>query len=52
MNRPTTLMLVVATVALGACNAPDTNRTTKAPPGVNNPTAVVEPLTSRSAPPA
>jgi hypothetical protein len=52
MNRTTTLMLVAATVALGACNAPDANRTTKAPPGVNNPTAVVEPLTSRSAPPA
>jgi hypothetical protein len=47
-----TLMLVATTAALGACNAPDTNRTTKAPPGVDKPTAVVEPLVSRSAPPA
>jgi len=47
-----TLMLVAAAAALGGCNAPDANRTTKAPPTVDKPTAVVEPLVSRSAPPA
>src|SRR6476619_1580964 len=47
-----TLMLVATAAALGACNASDVNRTTKAPPGVDKPTAVVEPLVSRSAPPA
>ena len=47
-----TLMLVATAAAVGACNAPDANRTTKAPPGVDKPTAVVEPLVSRSAPPA
>lgn len=47
-----TLMLVATAAALGACNAPDVNRTTKAPPGVDKPTAIVEPLVSRSAPPA
>lgn len=47
-----TLLLVATSVALGACNAPDSNRTTKAPPGVDKPTAVVEPLVSKSAPPA
>jgi hypothetical protein len=47
-----TLMLVATAAALGACNAPDANRTTKAPPGIDKPTAVVEPLVSRSAPPA
>ena len=45
-------VLAATTAALAACNAPDKNRTTQAPPGVNNPSAVVEPLTSRSAPPA
>jgi len=47
-----TLMLVATAAALAGCNAPDSNRTTKAPPGVDKPTAVVEPLVSRSAPPA
>jgi hypothetical protein len=47
-----TLMLVATATALGACNAPDVDRTTKAPPGIDKPTAVVEPLVSRSAPPA
>ena len=47
-----TLMLVAAAAALCGCNAPDENRTTKAPPGIDKPTAVVEPLVSRSAPPA
>ena len=46
------LLLVATSVAVGACNAPDSNRTTKAPPGVDKPTAVVEPLVSKSAPPA
>ena len=47
-----TLMLVAAAVAVSACNAPDANRTTKAPPGVDKSGSVVEPLVSRSAPPA
>ena len=47
-----TLLLVATSVAVGACNAPDSNRPTKAPPGVDKPTAVVEPLVSKSAPPA
>jgi len=51
-NSRLTLMFVATAAALAACNAPDSNRTTKAPPGVDKPTAVVEPLVSRSAPPA
>jgi hypothetical protein len=47
-----TLLLVATTVAIGACNAPDTNRATNAPPGVDKSGSVVEPLVSRSAPPA
>ena len=47
-----TLMLVATAVAVSACNAPDANRTTKAPPGVDKSGSVVEPLVSRSAPPA
>ena len=47
-----TLMLVAAAVAVSACNAPDANRTTKAPAGVDKSGSVVEPLVSRSAPPA
>lgn len=52
MRTPTALMLAISTAALAACNAPDTNRTTQAPPGVNTPTAVMQPLASPSAPPA
>jgi len=47
-----TLMVVATAVAVGACNAPDTNRTTQAPPGVDKSGSVVDPLVSRSAPPA
>jgi hypothetical protein len=47
-----TLLLVATTVAIGACNAPDNNRATNAPPGVDKSGSVVEPLVSRSAPPA
>ena len=47
-----TLMLVATAAALGACNAPDANRTTKAPPGIDKPTALVGSLVSPSAPPA
>ena len=47
-----TLMLVATAVGVAACNAPDPNRTTKAPPGIDKPTAIVEPLVSKSAPPA
>ena len=50
--RPTTIVVVAMSAALAACNQPDANRTTKAPPGVDNPTAVVQPLTTPSAPPA
>ena len=52
MKTSTALILAATTAALAACNPPDANRTTKAPPGVNQPTSVVQPLTSRSAPPA
>jgi hypothetical protein len=52
MKIPISLIVLATAGALGACNAPDANRTTKAPPGVNNPTAVMQPLTSPSAPPA
>jgi hypothetical protein len=52
MKKSTTLILAATTAVLAACNAPDANRTTKAPPGVNNSTAVTEPLVTRSAPPA
>ena len=52
MKISTSLITLAAAGALAACNAPDVNRTTKAPPGVNNPTAVMQPLTTPSAPPA
>ncbi len=52
MKIPISLIVLATAGALGACNAPDANRTTKAPPGVNNPTSVTQPLTSPSAPPA
>ena len=48
----TALFLVATTAALSACNAPDPNRTTKAPAGIVSPTAVVQPLVTPSAPPA
>jgi hypothetical protein len=50
--RTTTILVVAMSAALAACNQPNANRTTKAPPGVDNPTAVVQPLTTPSAPPA
>ena len=52
MKTSTALILAATTAALAACNAPDANRTTKAPPGVNQPTAVMQPLVTPSAPPA
>jgi len=52
MNPATALVLTGVTLALAACNNPDPNRTTTAPPGVRNPTAIVEPITTPSAPPA
>ena len=52
MKRPTALMIVATGAVLAACNQHDANRTTKAPPGVVNPTAVVQPLITPSAPPA
>jgi hypothetical protein len=47
-----TLAVIAVTSALTACNPPDANRTTKAPPGVNAPTAAMQPLVTPSAPPA
>ena len=53
MRHSTTALTVIAlTAALAACNRPDPNRTTQAPPGVNSPTAVMQPLVTPSAPPA
>jgi hypothetical protein len=52
MKISSSLIVLATAGALAACNAPDANRTTKAPPGVNNPSAVVQPLTTPSAPPA
>ena len=53
MRHSTTALTVIAlTAALAACNRPDPNRTTQAPPGASNPTAVTQPLVTRSAPPA
>jgi len=45
-------MIVATSAVLAACNQADTNRTTKAPPGVVGPTAVQQPLTTPSAPAA
>jgi hypothetical protein len=52
MRPSNALVLAGVTLALAACNNPDPNRTTAAPPGVRNPTAIVEPITTPSAPPA
>jgi len=52
MKFSTGLIVAASTAALAACNPPDANRTTMAPPGVNQPTAVTQSLVSPSAPPA
>jgi hypothetical protein len=52
MKASNSMVLAGVVVALAACNNPDPNRTTAVPPGVNNPTAVVAPITTPSAPPA
>jgi hypothetical protein len=52
MKPSTALVLAGVTLALAACNRPDQNRTTSVPPGVHNPTALVEPIVTPSAPPA
>ena len=52
MKISTALIVAASTAAIAACNPPDANRTTKAPPGVNQPTAVMQPLVSPSASPA
>ena len=52
MKKSTALILAVSSAALAACNPPDANRTTKSPPGVNQPTAVTQSLISPSAAPA
>lgn len=50
MKPSTALVLAGVTLALAACNRPDQNRTTSVPPGVNHPTALVEPAVTPSAP--
>jgi hypothetical protein len=51
--KPSNLLVVAGTsLALAACNNADPNRTTSVPRGVNNPPAVVAPITTPSAPPA
>ena len=52
MRKSNLLVLAAASFALAACNNPDPNRTTSAPPGVDKPTALVAPITTPSAPPA
>src|SRR5438270_7988388 len=52
MKNRIALVVVATSAVLAACNPPDANRTTKAPPGVDRPTAVTQPLTSPSAPAA
>ena len=52
MKSSTALVLGGVALALAGCNAPDRNRTTAVPPGVNNPTAITAPITTPSAPPA
>ena len=50
MKPSTALVLAGVTLTLAACNRPDQNRTTSVPPGVNHPTALVEPRVTPSAP--
>ena len=53
MIKPSLAFTLVASgLALAACNPPDPNRTTKAPPAVDHPTAVMQPLVTPSAPAA
>jgi hypothetical protein len=52
MKPSTALLLGGVALALAACNAPDQNRTTSVPRGVNNPTAITAPIVTPSAPPA
>jgi hypothetical protein len=52
MRPSNALVLAGAALALAACNNPDPNRTTSVPSGVKSPTAVVEPITTPSAPAA
>ena len=52
MKPSTAFVLAGVTLALAACNNPDQNRTTSTPRGVTSPTALTEPLVTRSAPAA
>jgi hypothetical protein len=52
MKPSTAFVLAGVTLALAACNNPDQNRTTSTPHGVTSPTALTEPLVTRSAPAA
>lgn len=52
MTKSNLLVLAGVSLALAGCNNADPNRTTSVPAGVNNPTAVVAPITTPSAPPA
>jgi len=51
-RRLSLVLLASAALALTACNRPDRDRTTQAPPGVRNPTALTAPIVTASAPPA
>lgn len=52
MKSSAALAVVGMSLALAACNRPDTNRTTSVPSGVNNATAVTAPIVTPSASPA
>jgi len=52
MNTCNALLLTGVALALAACNSADQNRTTSVPPGVHNPTPLVEPNLGMSAPAA
>ena len=52
VKSSTVLMLAAVTLTLAACNRPDTNRTPSTPGGMINPTTLMEPPVTLSAPAA
>jgi len=52
MNRSTAIAVAALAVALSACNASDTNRTTSTPPHVDKSTLLQPSIDGPSAPPA
>jgi hypothetical protein len=52
MKPANPLLVTGIALALAACNNADPNRSTSVPPGVHQPTAIVAPITTPSAPPA